>query len=102
MQGSVTKGFSGVNKCAVMGMLHVQEYHPDVRPGAAAPKKAPVCASQSVSVGDSFSVMQVGTVGVVLLPAKSTQKVGRDSEDHRTSVQHAALVVVRPKNGRTP
>ena len=83
-------------------MLHVPEYDPDVRPGAAVPKKVPVCASRSVSVGDTFSVMQVGTVGVVGPPATSTQKGGRDSEDRRTSVQHAALVVVRPKNGSTP
>ena len=86
MQGIVTQGFSGENKCAVVAMLHVPEYDPDVRPGAAAPKKVPVCASRSVSVGDTFSVMQVGTVGVVGPPATSTQKGGRDSEDRWTSV----------------
>ena len=102
VQGIVAQGFSGVNKCAVVAMRHVLEYDPEVRTGAAAVKKVPVCASRSVSVGDTFSVMQVGSVGVMGTLATSTQQEGRESADCRTSVQHAALVVVRPKNGSTP
>ena len=100
VQGSVTRAFSGVNKCVVMRMSYVAECDPVVKTGAPVLIKAPVCASESLSVGDLFSVMQVGTVGVVVPPSK--QQVGCDSQDRRTSVLHAALVQVRPKDGRTP
>ena len=99
MQGSVTQAFSSVNKRVVIRMSHVAEYDPVVKTGAPVLIQAPLCASQSLSVGDLFSVMQVGTVGVVAPP--SMQQVGCDSEDRRMLVLHAALVQVRPKDGRS-
>ena len=65
----MVEAFSGVNKCIVMKMRHVAEYDPHVKAGVPALSAAPVCASESLSVGDLFSVMQVGTVGVVELPS---------------------------------
>ena len=56
-----------------------------------------MCASQSVRAGDSFCVLQVGTVGVAGPPATSMHE-GLPA-DHHTFVQHAALVLVRPANG---
>lgn len=61
----MTEAFSGVNKCSVKPMVHLPEYDHNVTPGSAVSSKSPVCASQSVSVGDRFTVMHVGTVGVV-------------------------------------
>ena len=93
----MTEGFSGENKCTVMPALKGPEYESAVKRGAAAKTKAPVCASQSVRAGDSFCVLQVGTVGVAGPPATSIQE--GVPADHRTFVQHTALVLVRPANG---
>ena len=41
------------------------EYDPAICHGKAASKQVPVCASRSVCVGDSFTVLQVGTLGEV-------------------------------------
>ena len=76
------------------------EYDPTVKPGKAATNKVPVCGSQSVCVGDSFTVLQMGTVSVVNSGAKSMQEGG--VADSCSAVQHAALVVVRAANGSKP
>ena len=100
MQGITTQAFSGQNKCTVLPMVRLAEYNATVKPGKAATKKVPVCGSQSVSVDDMFSVMQVGTVGVVGTEDRSTQQGG--DVDSRSAVQHALLVMVRPANGSKP
>ena len=100
VQGIVTEAFSGENKCTVLPRVGFAEYDPTVKPGKASTKKVPVCGSQSVRVGDSFSVVQVGTVGVVATEDRSTQQGG--VVDSRSAVQHAALVVVRAANGSKP
>jgi len=100
VQGIVTEAFSGENKCTVLPRVGFAEYDPTVKPGKAATKKVPVCGSQSMCVGDSFTVLQVGTVCVVDSGAKSMQEGG--VADSRSAVQHAALVVVRAANGSKP
>ena len=92
VQGIVTQAFSGENKCTVLPMVRLAEYDTTVKLGKASTKKVPMCGSQSVRVGDSFSVVQVGTVGVVATEDRSTQQGG--VVDSRSAVRHAALVVV--------
>ena len=100
VQGIVTEAFSGENMCTVLPRLGFTEYDPTVKPGKAATNKVPVCSSQSVCVGDSFTVLQVGTVGVVGSGATSIREGG--VADSRSAVQHAPLVLVRGANGFKP
>jgi len=80
VQGSVVQAFAGANKCTVMARVEGHEEHdPIIRPGQAALKKVAIVASRSVCVGDSFTVLQVGTLGEV-------------GSGHR---QSAVLVLVR-------
>ena len=65
VQGIVVQAFAGANKCMVMARVGQEEYDPIICPGQAASKKVAVCASRSVCVGDSFTVLQVGTLGEV-------------------------------------
>ena len=76
-------------------MLDGPEYAPEIQRGGAPSKKVPVCSSQSVRAGDAFCVIQVGTVG------EAHQEASQDGQaaNLRVSVQHAALVNVRPANG---
>ena len=100
VQGNVTEAFSGANKCTVLPRVGYAEYDPTIKPGKAASKKVPVCGSQSVCVGDSFTVLQVGTLGVVGSGATSIREGG--VPDSRSDLQHAALVLVRGANGFRP
>ena len=96
-QGCVSVAFAGVNKCVVKKLENVAEYDPHMKAGVPARSAAPVCGSQSLRPGDLFSVMQVGTVGVI--EPSFPKQVSEDSVDRRASVHHAALVLVRPKDG---
>jgi len=69
----------------------MHEYTPDVNAQGLSNAPAPVCGSRSLCAGDSFVVMQVGTVGVL-------QKSGPTK---RRQVQHAVLVLVTPADGGT-
>ena len=85
LQGLVLEAFSGVNKVVVFPMVHVAEYNPIVKPLSVSYTDVPECASMSLSVGDRFTVMQVGTVGVAgLIDAESHMGEGVDT---RTCVQ---------------
>ena len=92
LQGLILDAFSGVNKCVVAHMVHVPEYDPIVRAHAEPCTDVPRCASMSMAVGDSITVMQVGTVGVAA-------NADQESQGIRTIVQHAALVLVTPVDG---
>jgi len=87
----VLSGFAPTNKVSVEPQDHMHEYTPDVNAQALSNAPAPVCGSRSVCAGDSFVVMQVGTVGVL-------QKGGPTK---RRQVQHAVLVLVTPADGGT-
>ena len=76
---------------------NVAEYDPDCKAGVPSRTDAPVCGSQSLCQGDLLEVIQVGTVGVI--GTASPVQTPQDTVDRRSSVQHAALVQVRPKNG---
>jgi len=66
VQGSVVQAFAGANKCIVMARVEgYEEYDPIIKHGQAASKKVALVASRSVCVGDSFTVVQVGTLGEV-------------------------------------
>ena len=84
-------GFAPTNKVSVEPQDHMHEYTPDVSAQALSNAPAPVCGSRSMCAGDSFVVMQVGTVGVL-------QKSGPTK---RRQVQHAVLVLVTPADGGT-
>ena len=84
-------GFAPTNKVSVEPQDHMHEYTPDVKAQELSNAPAPVCGSRSVCAGDSFVVMQVGTVGVL-------QKGGPTK---RRQVQHAVLVLVTPGDGGT-
>ena len=78
-------------------MVHVAEYDPIVKPHTVACTDVPKCASVSLAVGDSITVMQVGTVGVAGFIDEESH--AGDGEDARTVVQHAALVLVTAADG---
>ena len=84
-------GFAPTNKVTVEPQEHMHEYTPDVSATALSNAPAPVCGSRSVCAGDSFVVMQVGTVGVL----------HKDDATRRSHVQHAVLVLVTPGDGGT-
>jgi len=88
-QGLVVSGFAPTNKVTVEAQEAMHEYTPDVSATALSNAPAPVCGSQSVCAGDSFVVMQVGTVGVQ----------HKDDATRRSHVQHAVLVLVTPGDG---
>jgi len=96
----VEVAFSGANKCTVLPRVGYAEYDPTIKPSKTASKQGPVCGSQSVCVGDSFTVLQVGTVGVVGSGATSIREGG--VADSRSAKQHATLVLVRGANGFKP
>ena len=98
-QGLVLEAFSGVNKVVVGPLVHVAEYDPIVKPDSVACTDVPECASMSLTVGDWFTVMQVGTVGVAGL--KDAELQMGEGVDTRTCVQNAALVLVNAADGRT-
>jgi len=96
----VAGAFSGANKCTVLPRVGYTEYDPTITPGKASSKKVPVCGSQSVCVGDSFTVLQVGTLGVVGSGGTSIREGG--VADSRSDQQRAVLVLVRAANGLRP
>ena len=93
------EAFSGMNKVVVGPLVHVAEYDPNVMPNSVACTDVPECASRSLAVGDRFTVMQVGTVGVVGL--KDAELHMGEGVDTRTCVQHAALVLVTAAHDST-
>jgi len=74
----------------------MHEYTPDVKAQELSNAPAPVCGSRSMCAGDSFVVMQVGTVGVLQKSGPTKQGTRR-----RRQVQHAVLVLVTPADGGT-
>ena len=93
VQGIVVEAFAGANKCTVMARVGHEEYDPIIRHGQAASKKVPVCASRSVCVGDSFTVLQVGTLGEVGCGGTTIPDGG--AADSSGKQQRAVLVLVR-------
>ena len=72
LQGLILEALSGVNKVVVGPVVHVAEYDPIVKPQSVTCTDVPECASMSLAVGNRFTVMQVGTVGVAgLIDAES-------------------------------
>ena len=64
-QGQVVSGFAPANKCTVKARKGGSvEYDPHIKHGFTASSKVPVVASLSVHQGDSFTVVQMGTIGV--------------------------------------
>jgi len=65
-QGQVVSGFAPANKCTVKARQGGSvEYDPHIKHGTVASSKVPVVASLSVHQGDSFTVVQMGTLGEV-------------------------------------
>jgi len=95
-QGLVVSGFAPTNKVTVESQEDMHEYTPDVSATALSNAPAPVCGSRSMCAGDSFVVMQVGTVGVLQKSGTTKQGTRR-----RRQVQHAVLVLVTPGDGGT-
>ena len=89
-------GFAPTNKVSVEPQDHMHEYTPDVNAQGLSNAPAPVCGSRSMCAGDSFVVMQVGTVGVLQKSGPTKQGTRR-----RRQVQHAVLVLVTPADGGT-
>jgi len=92
----VLSGFAPTNKVSVEPQDHMHEYTPDVKAQELSNAPAPVCGSRSMCAGDSFVVMQVGTVGVLQKSGTTKQGTRR-----RRQVQHAVLVLVTPADGGT-
>ena len=94
LQGKIVAQYAPANKCVVKPQQHVPEYAPDVSKNTQSSAAVPVCSSLTVLPGDTIVVMQVGTVGVVKHSGKDPQ--GTQS---RSSVQHAVLVLLTPRDG---
>ena len=91
LQGRIVSQFAPANKCLVAPQEHVHEYTPDVSKNTQSSAPVPVCSSLTVLPGDTIVVMQVGTVGVLEPSDKDMQG--------RSSVQHAVLVLLTPRDG---
>ena len=91
LQGKIVAQYAPANKCVVKPQQHVPEYDPDVSKSTQSSAAVPVCSSLAVLPGDTIVVMQVGTVGVVEPSDKDMQG--------RSSVQHAVLVLLTPRDG---
>ena len=91
LQGTIVGQYAPANKCVVKPQQFVSEYDPDVSKSTQSSAPVPVCSSLAVLPGDTIVVMQVGTVGVVEPSDKDMQG--------RSSVQHAVLVLLTPRDG---
>ena len=91
LQGKIVGQYAPANKCVVKPQQFVSEYDPDVSKSTQSCAPVPVCTSLAVLSGDTIVVMQVGTVGVVEPSDKDMQG--------RSSVQHAVLVLLTPRDG---
>ena len=91
LQGTIVGQYAPANKCVVKAQEYVSEYAADVSRNPQFTGPVPVCSSLAVQPGDTVVVMQVGTVGVVETGDKGVQG--------RSSVQHAVLVLLTPRDG---